>query len=667
VPTFDGVPLDADVTLPAGGSGPFPLIVMLHGYGGSKTDFEKPTPEGDGKNTYHYNTNYYAKQGYAVLTYTARGFGHSCGGGPAADHTGACANGYIRLADSRYEARDTQYLVGKLVDAGIADPAHIGVTGISYGGGQSMELAFLKDRIRLPDGAYQAWKSANNTPLSITAAWPRWPWSDLASALLPNGRFLDFDNSTAGLSRNPVGVPIQSYVNGLYLLGLTNGYYCPTPCSDPGSDISGSFTRVLAGEPASADTVSRLNEITADKGAYGLAAANPTVTPSPLLLQNGWTDDLFPPAESLRIYNLLRGRNPAADVSLQFGDLGHSRGSNKPTVNTAFNDDGAAFFAKHLMDTGTAPAAGSVKAFTQTCPKTADTPDGGPFTAASWPAIHPGQVQFGGAAAQAISSEADQDAGPPFDPITQTDPQGTSDSCRTVDSATTGGSGTATYEHTVNTPFTLLGLPTVRATIKTTGQYGQLDSRLYDVLPDGTERLITRGTYRLLDNQAGTVTFQLHGNGYRFLTGHKVKLELRGNDAPYLRKSNGTFSVTVSNLSVSLPTVEKLSIGVPSGPPPKKACGALRIRVGVSPSRVGINQRRHYLTVVSGRRPCEPKGHRISGALISFAGRHMHTDVHGRAVFVLVLHESGQYRVAGHVTGHRTVSAFVTVVPRRHR
>ena len=31
VPTFDGVPLDVDVTLPAGGKGPFPTIVMLHG------------------------------------------------------------------------------------------------------------------------------------------------------------------------------------------------------------------------------------------------------------------------------------------------------------------------------------------------------------------------------------------------------------------------------------------------------------------------------------------------------------------------------------------------------------------------------------------------------------------------------------------------------------
>ena len=48
VPTWDGVPLDADVTLPAQGKGPFPTIVMLHGWGGGKADFESSKPEGDG-------------------------------------------------------------------------------------------------------------------------------------------------------------------------------------------------------------------------------------------------------------------------------------------------------------------------------------------------------------------------------------------------------------------------------------------------------------------------------------------------------------------------------------------------------------------------------------------------------------------------------------------
>ena len=52
---------------------------MLHGWGGDKDDFESDDPEGDGSTTYHYNNNFYAKRGYAVINYSARGFGDSCG------------------------------------------------------------------------------------------------------------------------------------------------------------------------------------------------------------------------------------------------------------------------------------------------------------------------------------------------------------------------------------------------------------------------------------------------------------------------------------------------------------------------------------------------------------------------------------------------------------
>ncbi|MDQ3319101.1 MAG: CocE/NonD family hydrolase, partial [Actinomycetota bacterium] len=82
VPSFDGAPLDVDVTLPRAGNGPFPTVVMMHGYGGNKADFEESSPEGDSPDndtTYHWNNNFFAKQGYAVLNYSARGFGRSCG------------------------------------------------------------------------------------------------------------------------------------------------------------------------------------------------------------------------------------------------------------------------------------------------------------------------------------------------------------------------------------------------------------------------------------------------------------------------------------------------------------------------------------------------------------------------------------------------------------
>ena len=185
VPSFDGVPLDVDVTLPAEGTGPFPTIVMMHGWGGSKADFESSTPQGNGNTTFGYNNVFYAQHGFAVLNYSARGWGRSCGTPVSREGTPGCEKGWVHLADQRYEDRDSQYLLGLLADARITKPKVIGVTGISYGGGQSIELAYLKNRIRLTNGEFAPWTSAKGKAMEIAAAYPRWPWSDLVDALTP--------------------------------------------------------------------------------------------------------------------------------------------------------------------------------------------------------------------------------------------------------------------------------------------------------------------------------------------------------------------------------------------------------------------------------------------------------------------------------------------------
>ena len=355
IPTFDGVPLDADVTLPANGNGPFPTIVMMHGYGGSKTNFESNSPAG------HYSNNYYAKQGYAVLTYSARGWGSSCGGGPSGDHSGPCGQGYIRLADTRYEARDTQYLLGLLADQGITKPKSIGVTGVSYGGGQSMELAFLRDKIRKTDGTLAPWRSPMGKAMQISAAYPRWPWSDLIDALLPNGRYLDTQVAPFKQSLNPVGVPIQSYIGGLYALGQISGYYCggapaSSPCTNSEADITTDLGYTQAGRPLSPMAKAALTGFYLHSDAYPIRFLNGHSKPAPLLIQNGWTDDLFPPSQALRIYNYVRAAyGPSFPVSLQFGDLGHSRGSNKAATNLYFADQASQFFGSKLKGSGNGP------------------------------------------------------------------------------------------------------------------------------------------------------------------------------------------------------------------------------------------------------------------------------------------------------------------------
>jgi pimeloyl-ACP methyl ester carboxylesterase len=536
VPTFDEVPLDADVTLPSEGTGPFPTIVMIHGWGGDKTSFESSSPAGDGNQTFDYNNIYYAQHGYAVLTYSARGWGNSCGAVASRQDPG-CKEGWIRLADQRYEARDTQYLLGLLADEKITKPLAIGTTGISYGGGQSIELAYLKNRIRLPNGEFAPWTSPKGKKLAIAATYPRWPWSDLVDALTPNGRFLDTEVAPFAQSYEPFGVEIQSYVTGLYALGNASGFIAPEG-ADPEADLTKWLAATNAGEPANPEDEAIAKQIYTYHQGYGMSGK-----PAPMLLQSGWTDDLFPPSQSLRIYNAVRALNGYA--ALQFGDLGHSRGSNKENTDHAFQEQGASFFEKRLKYTGTTPANGSVTAYTQTCPKGA--PGGGPFSAKRWSKLHPHTVAFGSAAGQLFTS-----AGGNATIAAEFDPIANSDACKEVKAETEPN----TANYTLTSPgFTLMGLPTVTATVKTVGPFGELVARLWDVLPSGEQRLVTRGVYRLNDNQEGNITFQLHGTGYEFPAGDTVKLQLLGRDAPYYRASNGTFAIEATNVTVSLPTL----------------------------------------------------------------------------------------------------------------
>ena len=69
VPSWDGVPLDVDLYLPEDDGKPDPLIVGLHGFGVTKLG----TFAGD---SYPIDR---AREGYAVIAYSARGQGFSCG------------------------------------------------------------------------------------------------------------------------------------------------------------------------------------------------------------------------------------------------------------------------------------------------------------------------------------------------------------------------------------------------------------------------------------------------------------------------------------------------------------------------------------------------------------------------------------------------------------
>ncbi len=540
VETFDGQLIDVNVALPpepaSGPDGPYPLVMHFHGYGGDKLSAEA--------------LSRWTDQGYAAFSMSDRGFG-PCGDKPPPVR---CANGgWVRLLDTRYEVRDAQVFAGMLVDEGIARKGKIASAGGSYGGGLSMALAALKNRVMEQDGSLSPWKSPEGTRISLAAAIPEIPWTDLAYALLPNGRTLDYVADAPYLGPEgdaPIGVMKQTFVAGLYASGEASGFYAP-PLVDPDADLRTWFTRINEGEPyADPLTADIVEEVTTHHSSYYI---DHSIAPAPLLISNGWTDDIFPADEAIRFYNRTRTEHRNADISLFFLDYGHQRGQNKDADIELLHSHQDEFLAHHLK--GRKAPVGGVTTLTQTCGDES-TPSQGPYRAPQWSRIARGEVRgsrevrgsFAAAKTIAPSVPNDGPRGQAYDPIA------TNDACATAPAADQPGAASYRLDPAPARGYTLMGSPTVIANFTPTSPTSQVAARLLDVDESGNAVLVARGTWR---PDEGRQVFQLHPNGYKFAEGHIPKLELLPVDAPYGRPSNGQAPVTVEKLRLRLPVRQK--------------------------------------------------------------------------------------------------------------
>jgi fermentation-respiration switch protein FrsA (DUF1100 family) len=554
--TFDGTRIDVNVFLPpetGGTEGPYPLIGDFHGWGGSKQGLTTVEPSaGLTFQQKDARIQGWAEEGYAVFSMSDRGWGESCGKYDSKKAEPECAKGYNHLMDDRYEVRDAQFLIGELAEEGIAEPKKIGATGASYGGGLSIALASLRNREMLPNGELVPWETEGGEEMEIAAAVPQWPWTDLSYALAPNGRNLDYvTNSTyKGPSGNfPVGVMKYSWVEGLNTAGEALSNYSKT---DPEAAIGAWLLRLKAGEPYTDEGIlGIISMLSTFHSSFGI---DHSVEPSPLLIQSGWNDDLFPVDESLRYYQRTRAQYPGDPISLYLADIGHARSQNKAADVAAFNERLETWFAYYLKGEGTAPSS-SVEAKTTTCPSS--EPSGGPYKAADWSALSPGEIRFQSAATQAIVPSAHPESltesSAAFDPLVNSTGKGACAQVKGEDQ-----SGVVNYRLAAAPAggFTLMGSPTITATVESPSPNSEIAARLVDVNPEGKESLIARGLYRPVGGSQ-EIVFQLHPQGYHFAEGDVPKLELLPTDFPYGRFSNLQNTVTVSNLELRLPVMEQ--------------------------------------------------------------------------------------------------------------
>lgn len=277
------------------GDGPFPSVLMTHGWGGDH-----------GSARIRRIADIYARNGYVVLAYDSRGFGES--GGEVG-------------VDGPKEVADARHLVSWLADHadvendGPDDPK-VGMDNVSYAAGIQLNTAAEDDR--------------------LDAIVPRWGWHHLAYSLAPNG------------------VIKAGWDTLLYAIGVTGSRGVTSGDGRPGREDAQHGLPPSLHEAYAASTAT--NELPDDYEAY-LTVRSPVQDvgdiETPTLLVGGWNDTLFTPTETLWNYHGLD-----AEKRLLFIQGGHTLESTPSGSEQAFIDRQAlAWLDEHVAGRGDATLA----------------------------------------------------------------------------------------------------------------------------------------------------------------------------------------------------------------------------------------------------------------------------------------------------------------------
>ncbi len=257
-PEPDGDPVSLDLTLVTADPGAArPAIVLAHGFGGSKAD-SLPIAET------------LARDGYAVIAYTARGFGDS--------------GGLIHLDSPTYEGADARRIVdfaaGRPEIERTGDDPVIGFAGASYGGAVSLLAAALDPR--------------------VDAVVPSFTWNSLGQALFPQHALASGARDTAAgiIPTDRAGVFKQRWASLLFLSGLGAGRpggteVSPGSSTDSSASSCGRFSAELCADyqqaAASGRPSASLSALLKQSGPAGLLGR----VRAPTLLIQGEDDTLF--------------------------------------------------------------------------------------------------------------------------------------------------------------------------------------------------------------------------------------------------------------------------------------------------------------------------------------------------------------------------------------
>ncbi|MER6159176.1 alpha/beta fold hydrolase [Streptomyces sp. NPDC001868] len=478
--TAEGVRIDTSY-FTSGGDGRRPAVMLGHGFGGSKDDVRTQAES-------------LARDGYAVLTWSARGFGES--------------TGRIGLNDPKGEVADVTRLIDWLAERPEVrldkkgDP-RLGLAGASYGGAISLLAAGYDDRVDAIAPAITYW--------------------NLSDALFPNGVFKKL---WAGLFVNTGG-----------------------GCDKFEARLCEMYQRVAESGQPDAEAVKLLDERSPE--AVGDRIKVPT------LLMQGQTDSLFPLGQADAAAKAIKANGAPVEVDWisgghDGGDMETSRVQAR--VNSWFDrylkddkgaDTGSAFRVTRTLGTGSGDGETRLSGTTDdTYPGLESDPTKIALAGREQSFENPA-----GANPPAVSALPGLGAG---GGLAQLSSLGVSISLDFP------GQFAAFQSKPVTDDLQITGSPTATVHVKSTSEDAVLFAKVYDVGPDGRSQVLPSQLVeplRVEGAKAGQdVKLTLPAIDHELDDGHSLRLVLASTDLGYASPATpATYTVSLKG-DLEVPT-----------------------------------------------------------------------------------------------------------------
>ncbi len=475
---IDGAGVSLDTTLYLPETTPAPAVLLAHGFGGDKTSVDAEARDLVGR-------------GFAVLAWSARGFGTS--------------TGEIALNAPEAEVADARALLDWLaarrevaLDAP-GDP-RVGATGASYGGALALLLAGTDPR--------------------VDAIAPVITWNDLGQALFPQAAGPVAAATPAAAPFGPDGVFKRGWAGVFFSAGLEPG----STCGRFAADVCAAYTE--------AATTGRLSPATAARLARSSPAGVTGSITAPTLLVQGEQDTLFGLDQADA--NARQIAAAGTEVQVRWYAGGHDGAAPGPAVRDAVGD----WLDRHLAgstDGGDVPDGAFAYAVESGIRAGSSTRTGRTVVAPAYPGLAPGS------ATGALDLPLE---GPPQpvlrpaggNPAAITSLPGVGGALGAVGGRLTAvtadlpGQSARFATAPLDAPLTLTGAPRVTVTVDGPAT---LFGRVFEETPDGTRTLLGSAVAPFRTAAAGPVELTLPAVVAPVEAGNRIVVSIATTDQGY--------------------------------------------------------------------------------------------------------------------------------------